>query len=153
MRNFIKVNIFTGFLSVVLMALSFGVSAAQTLKVPAKVQNAFKNKFPHTEKVQWGMENAHEYEADFKVNGRDVSANFTRDGKWVETEFLLHKDQLPGKIKKQLKSFQGFMFGEIDKTIFPNKTIYEVEIKKAQSHKDLIFNSDGDLFKTKILHN
>src|SRR5216683_4680125 len=69
--------------------------AKKKLVVPAAVQKAFEQKFPKATKVGWGKENEKEWEAEFTFNGSKLSANFTSDGVWVETEKEIAISELP----------------------------------------------------------
>src|SRR5712675_83826 len=71
---------------------------AQKINVPAAVTKAFNSKYPGATNVKWGKENAKEYEAEFKLNGSNVSANFGTDGAWVETETGIKTADLPAAV-------------------------------------------------------
>ncbi len=133
---------------IILITLSATAVFAQSVKVPGSVQMAFEQKFPGVKAVHWGMENAHEYEAEFHMAGQAVSANFSKKGKWVETETDINRDQLPVVVVRKLGTYKGYAYGEIARTATPGKTIYEVELHKGNIYKTLIFNLNGKLMKT-----
>ncbi len=49
-------------------------------KAPKKVIDAFTKKFPTAKKVKWEKENDKKWEAEFKMNRKEYSANFLSDG-------------------------------------------------------------------------
>ena len=55
----------------------------QTKAIPEIVKTAFTKKFPSVKKVDWEKESDSEWEAVFKMNRIEYSANFTTDGKWL----------------------------------------------------------------------
>ncbi len=57
-----------------LMAISF--AACSQSRVPAAVKTAFGKKFPTAKKVDWGKEGKTQWEAEFELNEKDISANF-----------------------------------------------------------------------------
>src|SRR4249920_2740244 len=92
------------------------------INVPKAVTDAFAKKFPGATNVKWDKENANEYEAEFKLNGKSASANFLTDGSWVETEMEIPATELPAAVASTVK------------TKYPNATItkaYKVESAKA----------------------
>ena len=102
-------------------ALISNMGCAQKIatdKVPTVVTSAFKAKFPNATKTSWEMENANEYEAGFKQNGDEVSANFDNTGKWLETETEIKISALPVAVQNALsKDFAGFKIEEASKPI------------------------------------
>ena len=52
---------------------------------------------PAATDVKWGKESAKEYEAEFRLNGNNVSANFGSDGAWVETETVDESNRSSGR--------------------------------------------------------
>ncbi len=69
---------------VVVLAAALFISltaCAQTPKdLPVKVKTSFDQKFPGVQKVKWSKENATEWEAEFKMAGKEYSANYTAEG-------------------------------------------------------------------------
>ena len=122
-------------------------------KVPAAVATAFKTKFPNATKVTWEMENKTEYEANFKLNNEEASANFDNTGKWLETETEIKTSALPSAIQSTLKKdFAGFKINEASKIeSVKNGNCYEAEIEKGEGTFDVLLSADGKvLSKTKV---
>ena len=121
-------------------------------KVPPEVTSAFKAKFPNVGKTSWEMENANEYEANFKLNGTEVSANFEKTGAWVETETEIKVSALPAPVQSVLsKDFAGYKINEASKIESrSNGSCYEAEIEKGEETFDVLFSADGKILsKTK----
>lgn len=122
-------------------------------KVPAAVLSAFKTKFTISTKTSWEMENANNYEAGFKQNDEEVSANFDHTGKWLETETELKVSALPATVQAALaKDFADFRIEEARKIESLKYGIcFEAEIEKGEATFDVLFISDGKMLsKTKI---
>ena len=117
--------------------------------IPAAVKTAFNTKFPGASNVKWGKESAKEYEAEFKLNNSDVSANFSATGEWVETETILSAADLPVTITNAIKSkypVASITKGEkLEKS--GDKIMYEVFIKTNGKTKEVELNADGSFVK------
>ena len=140
-------------LSVALMSNLANAQKISADKVPAAVSSAFKSKFPTATKVSWEMENETEYEANFKLNGEEVSANFDNTGKWLETETEIKVSALPTAIQSALKNeFLGFKVEEASKIeSVKNGNCYEAEIEKGEETFDMLFTPEGKVIsKTKV---
>lgn len=132
--------------------LLFSVTCAfaqSGIKVPEAVNEAFHKQFPKAQNIHWGMENAHEYEADFVLSGTTMSANYSPKGKWVETETTIKPDQLPKTVRHALsEKFSGYEVhgaSRVDAT--GGKTTYEVVISKNKKSREVAFNSMGKQLK------
>ena len=112
---------------------------------PAPVQKAFDQKFPHATSVKWGKEGAKEWEAEFTFNGGKLSANFTNEGAWVETEQVIAASAFPKAVSDAIKTkYPGYTIAEADKTeTAKNGTIYEADIKNGKDKKEVAFKEDG----------
>ncbi len=69
-------------------------------KTPAATKEAFSKKFPNATEVKWGKEEEHNYEAEFKLDGKTYSANFSDTGEWLETESPFTFNELPEKVQQ-----------------------------------------------------
>lgn len=112
---------------------------------PANVQKAFALKFPQAANIEWGKENSREWEAEFIVDDVKVSANFSTEGVWMETETEIPVSEIPPNVLTALN------------TLYPNReltnafkiegansqTKYEIEIKTKNSKEEVEFFEDG----------
>jgi hypothetical protein len=130
-------------LMVITTAFIYSFSFAAT--PPAAVQKAFTAKFPSATKVTWGKEGAKEWEAEFTFEGNKVSANFSEDGKWLETEREIKVAALPAAVAAAVKAkYPGWIIAEADKTeTAKHGLIYEVDLTKGTEKKDAAFKEDG----------
>ena len=132
---------------------SFGIlstSCAQNKKVaPESVQAAFKARFPTVQKAKWDMEDDTEWEAEFKMDGEEMSANFRNDGTWTETETEIKTADLPEAVKDAIASqFAGYKMEEASLVETPDMAAdYEVELEKGETTIEALFKADGTLIK------
>jgi hypothetical protein len=94
-----------------------------------------------------------EYEAGFKLNGEEISANFNNTGKWLETETEIKVSALPAPVQSALsQDFAGFKINEASKIeSLENGDCFEAEIEKGEETFDVLFSADGKvLSKTKM---
>lgn len=119
------------------------------ITVPAAVANAFAKKFPGATNIKWGKENAKEYEADFKLNGKAMSANFLANGSWTETEGAITVAELPAAATATVTAkYPGYTITgvyKIEKASGP--VTYEAEIKKGSKKSEVIVAADGTIIK------
>ena len=120
-------------------------------QAPAAVKSAFQTKFPTVKKAKWGKENDNEWEAEFKMNGKEMSANFSNDGTWLETETEIKAAQLPQAVKAAIAGqFAGYKTEEASMVeTLDMAAAYEVELEKGETTIEAIFSADGTLIKQK----
>jgi hypothetical protein len=133
--------------SVVLISC-FAVSAQKGKDVPATVTAAFAKKFPGATGVKWGKENDKEWEGEFKMNGREYSANFDSEGAWMETEYEITMKEVPTAVKATLdKESAGYKIDESEVSESKDGKIYEFVLKKGKSGIELSIEPGGKLLK------
>lgn len=138
-----------------LMATIFAqIVSAQKIKndeVPAAVSAAFKAKFPEAKNTKWEKEKMDIYEAEFKMNGVEKSANFDKNGVWIETETEIKKSELPANAASKISSeYPGFKI-EVVCQVQSSKhgDCYEVEIEKGETSWEIIITADGKILDKK----
>lgn len=133
----------------ILSIVLFGIFAYSQIKVPEKVAAAFKARFPAAVTVEWGKESDTEFEAEFKMNGKEMSANFDATGKWLETETRLSKNDLPAPVLAALKStFGGSEVKNIESLEEAGKAIvYEVQLEQGEKKLEVILDAGGKIVK------
>ena len=127
----------------------FGVFAYSQIKVPEKVVAAFRAKFPAAGALEWGKESDTEFEAEFKMNGKEMSANFNAAGKWLETEAKLSKNDLPAPVLATLKT--KFGSSEVKNIESLEKVgeavVYEVQLEQDENGLEVILDAGGRIVK------
>ncbi len=118
-----------------------------SLIAPEAVLTAFKARFPSVENADWSMEDEAEWEAEFKKDGKAMSANFKEDGTWVSTETDIKSDALPQAVLDAIRTqFEGYKIEEAALLEGIELALaYEVELKKGQAVFETVFNSEGTL--------
>ena len=122
--------------------------AQNNSKVPAKVKAAFTQKFPTAKKAKWDKENATEWEVEFKMNGKEYSANYTSDGVWKETEYEIKKSDIPAAVKQTLnKEFNGYDMEESEISETPEGKVYEFALEKNDKDLEVAIAPNGTVVK------
>ena len=93
---FMKISAFIVVFSL-LCVTTFGQTVKES-QVPAIVKTEFSKKFPAASSINWEMENANEYEAEFRMSGIEISASFSAAGNWLLTETEISFGELPQAI-------------------------------------------------------
>jgi ABC-type transporter MlaC component len=128
------------FIFLLAMLVFAQVGFAQKVKsaqVPQAVKTAFAKKFPAI-KAKWEMEDGN-YEAEFKNKEKvEMSAVFTAEGKWLETEQEIKKSALPAPVLKALLGKKVKESAKIQRA--DGTTVFEAEV----GGKDLLFDAIGN---------
>ena len=120
-------------------------------EVPAKVKTAFSERFPDAKKIKWDKEDDNEWEAEFKMKGKEYSANFNSDGTWTETEYEIEISEIPSLVKVSLdKEFAGYDIEEVEAKLNPDGEFYEFELKNEDSEIEAVISMDGTVIKKKM---
>ena len=131
----------------------FAFASGKVDRVPQKVQAAFAKKFPTVKKVKWDKESANEWEAEFRFNKTEYSANFTSDGTWKETEYAIDKKEIPANIKAALsQKFKGYKIDEADISETMNGKVYEFDIEKGNIKKEVAIDFSGRVVKQEVIN-
>lgn len=133
----------TGTLVVLLAACSSAQKnekSSKEPKIPATVQDAFKQHYPDISDVDWEKEGKN-YEASFENKETETSVVIDASGKILETETEIETTALPKAALDYISAnYKGHKIKEASKIVLGDGTInYEAEINK----KDLIFDSSG----------
>ncbi len=131
------------------IAAMFSLQACgQKENVPAKTESSFAQKFPDAKKVKWDKENMNEWEAEFKMNGKEYSANFDNVGKWMETEYEIKTSELPAAVKTTIENeFNGFDIEEAEVSETPGGKVFELQMEQDENEVEVAIAPDGKVIK------
>jgi len=134
-------------LSLLVLVLTLTQACAQS-KAPSNVKDAFSKKFPTAKKASWDKENEAEWEVEFKMNGKEYSANFLADGTWKETEYEISKKEIPAAVKETLdKEFKGFEMEEAEVSETTTGKVYEFALEKDDTDVEVAIAPNGTIVK------
>jgi Putative beta-lactamase-inhibitor-like, PepSY-like len=130
---------------VFLATISLSVKAQKLTasKVPTPVKKAFAKQFVGAT-AKWEKENG-EYEAGFTMDGKEMSALFTADGKMTESEVSMKPTELPTKVLAYVKAnYKDKKIKGVAKiTKVDGSVNYEAEVNGV----DVMFDADGKFLK------
>jgi hypothetical protein len=124
------------------------ISKSKKVVIPIQIETAFEKEYPKI-KAEWDTENA-DFEAEFKINGKDASALYDKNGHKKAFEIDVKMSEIPVNALAYLKeNYPNNKVSESAKITDDNKVItFEVEIKKNKKSFDLLFDADGKFIKT-----
>ena len=121
----------------------------QNANIPEKVQASFDELFPVASEVEWEMEDENEWEVEFKMDGKEASACFTSEGKWLETEYAV--ESLPETIETIInETYPGFEFDEIEMVESPEFNGYEIELEKGEEEIEILVSVEGEIIEVEM---
>jgi Putative beta-lactamase-inhibitor-like, PepSY-like len=131
------------------LVLPLSISPLFAQKAPDAVQKAFAQKFPMVKKVSYDREKNGDYEAEFSVNGTETSANFTADGKWLETEKPITTTALPADVVKAInaKYPSAKIVGAAQIETLDKGTLYEADLKIGIKKQEILLDAKGNFVK------
>ncbi|WP_323788947.1 PepSY-like domain-containing protein [Psychroserpens sp.] len=134
-------------LIILIVFLNFNCQNAANAQAPEEVKQTFQAKYPGENDPDWHKDSNGNYEANFKIDGIKYRADFAPNGKWIETESSIDKNELPQAIKDVIKAkFSDEDITEIEKVEHHSKGLfYDVEFKRDGKNKDVEFKPNGEI--------
>lgn len=125
----------------------------EKISVPSAVTSAFNAKFSGAADIEWGKESDTEFEAEFKLNGKTISANFDEGGKWLETELKITENEMPATVRATLKSEYGdyrvLKAERLEKSAEP--VTFEVKLAKGETTTEVVIDEAGKVLKKEVV--
>ena len=118
---------------------------AQNTGVSDLVKKAFSAKYQGASGSKWINEADTLFEASFKFKGKDLTARFDQDGRWLKTKTILGSKELPTGVSAGIKqSAPGFSVKGASKVESPKTGVrYVVIAKKGRKNLELELTPDG----------
>lgn len=140
-------------LLVLAVTAGIGQADAQRIKsneVPDGVRKELEKKF-NVKDADWDKEGEN-YEASFKRKGSEISVVLGVNGRILETEHEINKNELPPAVLKALMlDYEGYKIEEAARIESGGVFTYEAEVEKEEQTFDLIFDAQGKLLKKVVL--
>ncbi len=131
-------------IGLLLVSTSLFAQKISSSKVPVTVKSSFEKTFPKIKEVKWEMEHEN-YEANFKSEGKTMSALFDSQGAWLETERDIKVSELPSSVISYVK--KNYKNAAIKEAATIQKNNGETNMEAEVNGKDLIFDKDGNFIK------
>jgi hypothetical protein len=118
--------------------------------VPANIKKEFQTKFPSATDVKWEMEDKTTYEVVFKLYKEVLSANYSKEGKWLETEKEIKAAKLPkavaDAISKKYPTGKMSEIAEVESVEYGK--VYDVDLVYNKKKYTLILKTSGEIVKS-----
>jgi hypothetical protein len=137
--------------NLVILAIAFAfisVSAYSQNNPSEIVKKEFSKKYATAQSVKWDSEEKNEWEAEFTMDGKKMSASFEDSGKWLESETPISEKELPASVVNTLnKDFMGYKKGHIEIFESPSMKGFEIGLKKGDTSLEVVFDNNGKIIK------
>ena len=120
----------------------------EKINVPEAVNQAFHKDFPDVKNVHWGRE-GNDFEGEFRMNGREASANYDATGHRTELELDINKEDLPSAATEYIsEKYAAYKISESARvTDDANTLTFEVQIRNGSNKLELVFDKNGNFIK------
>ncbi len=132
------------FAPIAALLLSFFI-VGSAIAVPAVVEEAFRAKYGDQISPQWEIDSNGFWEAGFESDGGAARADFTVQGKWVETERSVEFDDLPDAVQQAVRAeFGDRELAELEEVDSAKKgKFFDIEFKASGPNEDVEYNENG----------
>jgi len=136
------------FLIAIIVIVIFTACSQSQTDLPSKVTDAFNQKFPDATMVKWDKENDNEWEAEFKMEGKEYTASFDQTGVWMETEYEISVEDIPAAVAKTLETeFASYSIEKSEVTETLEGKVYEFELKKGKDELAISIDTNGNVIE------
>ena len=145
-----KTSTIAPLLSVTAVAIfAFMAFAGSAAAVPEIVERAFQQKYGDDAEPEWEVDSNGFWEAKFEMEGGKgkgkARADFTVEGKWVETEVNVEFDELPDAVQQAVRSeFGDRELAELEEVDSAAKgRFFDIEFKEKGPNEDVEYTPEG----------
>lgn len=138
-------------LTIILVFIGLGFTCLAQEEVPTKVKSAFKTMAPKVKNANWQMAEDGEWQAEYKINDREVRAVFDEDGKWLGTTSEMDSKKLPAAVQKAIaEKYKGYIIEEAEMVeVQDEKPMYKVRLENGDNEQETMFYEDGRIVMSK----
>ncbi|WP_303315174.1 PepSY-like domain-containing protein [Flavivirga abyssicola] len=118
--------------------------------IPELVKKAFETKFSEAKHLKWTYENGI-WEVSFYKNSQKYSSTFDEQGRWLETEHDINKNNLPLIILENLQtSYEKYEVDDVAFVESNEREFYEIELEFEGKDIEVLYNKEGHVVKEYI---
>lgn len=133
------------------LLIALSISSCKRERVPEKVATTFNHQYSNASNVDWDVEENGEWEAEFEVDKKEMSAIFGQNGQWLETETEIEVSQLPEAVTLSLKNnFKDYTIKEVEYLESPKDKGYELSLNVDKQDIEVLMGKDGKILKQKM---
>ena len=126
----------------------FSVAAFSQKNPSENVKKEFSKKFATAKSVSWATEEKNEWEAEFTMDGKKMSASFDNSGKFIESETSITEKELPAPVTATLnRDFPGYKKSLIEIYESTEMKGFELGLKKGETSIEVIIDNNGKVLK------
>lgn len=127
------------------MIQAFKTDYSHDVMPTAMLMQNFRRDFPGSYDVEWEKA-ANLYEVEFEIRGADYEAYYDEQGSLIMFKHDIYQSDLPGPIKKQIKSqYPNYRFDDIERIIKGTDVLYKVEMERGDMDIKIIIKNDGTI--------
>lgn len=119
------------------------ISAAE---VPDAIKQALQTRFPNAPITEWKKKQGNIYEAEFTVDGKEITVMFDATGKWLETETAIDPVSVPkavmDTVATQFKDYKVIETQDM-KRFDQQNLLYELHLENSEQVLKILFSSEG----------
>jgi hypothetical protein len=115
-------------------------------KVPQLVRQALETRFPSAATDEWKLKTGKIYEAEFTMNGKEITVMFDSAGKWLETESAIDPSEVPHAVSDAVTTrFPGYKVVETQSVqrVDRQPLDYELHLDNGQLIAKVQFSREG----------
>ncbi len=122
------------------------ISCCSVFAVPDVVERAFEQKYGEDAKPKWEVDSNGFWEAQFKTEKGAARADYTVEGKWVETEMSIDFDELPDAVQEAVRNeFGDREVAELEEVESAAKgKFFDIEFKESGPNEDVEYKPTGE---------
>lgn len=115
---------------------------------PKNVKKEFSLRFASAKSVKWSSEKPDEWEAEFKMNGKKMSACFDSSAVWTTTETVITENDIPEAVRNTLSTeFKEYKRRLMEIFESPEIKGFEFGLRKGEISIEVMIDSAGKVIK------
>lgn len=132
-----------------LMACGFSAVAFGQGHPTQAVNSTFSQQFPKASEVSWTVSD-NMYEASFQLDGKAMTADYRKNGMWLQKAWPVQKSDMPKVIREEMNDpYAAYTIQSIQEMEkWDGQYFYQISAVKEGKTYQLLFEKTGNLVST-----